>query len=233
MAERTGELLAANQELEAFTYAVAHDLRAPLRAMSGFSAALKEDHAAQFTGEAAECLGEILEGSRRMSDLVDGLLVLSRATQGTIERQTVDLTAIARRICGELARDEPERAVRWEVEDGLSARGDPRMLEVVLYNLLGNAWKYTARTADARVRLKAMVENGEPCFCVEDNGAGFDMRHAEKLFTPFQRLHRRDEFPGIGIGLATVQRIIHRHGGHIHARSTPGAGAQFYFTIES
>jgi len=230
--ERTTELRAANQELEAFTYAVAHDLRAPLRAMSGFSAALQEDHAELFTGDAAACLDEITEGSRRMSELIDGLLALSRATQRKLERRTVDLTAIARRICGELARGEPQRRVDWEVEDGLSARGDPRMIEIVLYNLLGNAWKYTSRTADAQIRLNATVEDDESCFCVADNGAGFDMRHAEKLFAPFQRLHRRDEFPGIGIGLATVQRIIHRHGGHIRAHSAPGRGAHFCFTIE-
>ena len=168
-----------------------------------------------------------------MSDLIDGLLVLSRATQGKLERQTVDLTAIARRICSELARSEPQRKVRWEVEDGLTVPRRPA-------HARGRALQ------PARQRLEVLVanrrranpsqrrfENGERCFCVSDNGAGFDMRHAEKLFAPFQRLHRRDEFPGIGVGLATVQRIIHRHGGHIHAHSAPGAGAHFCFTIES
>ena len=233
VSERTNELRAANRELEAFTYAVAHDLRAPLRAINGFSVALKEDHAGHITGEATDCLDEIIEGCRRMSELIDGLLVLSRATQGKVDRQEVDLTAIARRICSELERSEPERKVHWEIEDGLTTRGDRRMLEAVLYNLLGNAWKYSSRTADARIQLNASLEKGERRFCVVDNGAGFDMRHAGKLFAPFQRLHRRDEFPGIGIGLATVQRIIHRHGGHIEANSAPGAGARFCFTVES
>lgn len=233
VAERTTELRAANRELEAFTYAVAHDLRAPLRAMNGFSMALKEDYPGLFVSDAAACLDEIIEGSRRMSELIDGLLALSRSTQGKLERQVVDLTAIARRICSELARSEPQRKVRWEIEDALAARGDPRMLEVVLYNLLGNAWKYTARTTDARIKMLTTVEDDERHFCVDDNGAGFDMSYANKLFVPFQRLHRRDEFPGIGIGLATVQRIIHRHGGHIYAHGTPGKGAHFCFTIES
>lgn len=233
VAERTTELRAANRELEAFTYAVAHDLRAPLRAMNGFSTALKEDYPGLLVGDAAECLDEIVEGSRRMSELIDGLLALSRSTQGELERQVVDLTAIARRICSELARSEPQRNVRWEIEDALAVRGDRRMLEVVLYNLLGNAWKYTAQTTSARITMLTTVEDDERHFCVDDNGAGFDMNYADKLFVPFQRLHRRDEFPGIGIGLATVQRIIHRHGGHIYAHGVPGKGAHFCFTIES
>jgi light-regulated signal transduction histidine kinase (bacteriophytochrome) len=233
VAERTAELRAANKELEAFTYAVAHDLRAPLRAMSGFSAALKEDHGALFDGDAAACLQEIIEGSQRMSDLIDGLLTLSRATKGKLQRENVDLSAIARRICLELARQEPERVVHWEVEDGLRARGDRRMLEAALYNLLGNAWKYTVRTPHAEIRMIAQKIESRPGFCVVDNGAGFDMRHAGKLFAPFQRLHRRDEFPGIGIGLATVQRIILRHGGQIQGTSAPGQGAKFCFTVEN
>lgn len=231
--ERTTELQAANQELEAFTYAVAHDLRAPLRAMSGFAAALQEDHGERFEGDAAECLDEIVEGSRRMADLIDGLLALSRATQGSLDRQPVNLTAMARRIAGELQRAEPQRRIRWEIAEGLSTRGEPRMVEIVLYNLLGNAWKYTAHEPEAVIRFGTTVEDGTRHFCIEDNGAGFDMRHAEKLFTPFQRLHRRDEFPGIGIGLATVQRIIRRHGGHIKAHGAPGRGAHFCFTIEN
>jgi PAS domain S-box-containing protein len=229
--ERTAELQAANQELESFAYAIAHDLRAPLRAMAGFSQALVEDYAADLDPEARIYLDQISLGSRRMGELVDGLLTLSRSTRGELQRDEVDLSALSERLLTELARTEPERRVAWEIEPGLSARGDVRMLEAVMGNLLGNAWKYTAATPEAHIRVHAERMNDIAFFCVSDNGAGFDMAHAGKLFQPFQRLHRQEEFVGIGIGLATVQRIVHRHGGEIQAEAAPGQGARFCFSL--
>jgi signal transduction histidine kinase len=246
--ERTAELLAANQELDAFAYTVSHDLRAPLRAMSGFSQALMEDCGATLPGAAREHLDDIVAGSRRMGELIDGLLRLSRSTQRELRRDTVDLSALAIRLLGELAAAAPERRVTWTVAPGLTARGDERMIEVVLANLLDNAWKYTAKTPQATIDV-GVLEYGtsenvgtnqdagrEPSsparvFFVRDNGAGFDLRHAAKLFQPFQRLHRENEFPGLGIGLATAQRIVRRHGGTIQATAAPGQGAIFNFSL--
>jgi light-regulated signal transduction histidine kinase (bacteriophytochrome) len=229
--ERTAELQVANQELESFAYAVSHDLRAPLRAMSGFSQALVEDYGDRLEGEARTYLDQITSASRHMGLLIDGLLTLSRHTRGVLRRDRVDLSALAERIRKEFAQAAPERRVEWQIEPGLTAWGDVRMVEVVMSNLLGNAWKYTAGTPAPAIRVYAEPVGGERRFCVADNGAGFDMRHAEKLFQPFQRLHRQDEFPGIGIGLATVQRIVHRHGGTIRATAAPQKGATFCFTL--
>jgi PAS domain S-box-containing protein len=227
VAERTAELTAANRELDSFAYAVSHDLRAPLRAMAGFSHALLEDYGDRFDGEARTYLHQIALASRRMGELIDGLLALSRSTRGELQRDTVDLSALARQTLADLANAEPARQVALEVESGLEARGDARMLEAVLRNLLDNAWKYTAHAAAPQIRVFSEQRDGRRWICVADNGAGFDMAHAGKLFKPFQRLHRQDEFPGIGIGLATVQRIVHRHGGAIEARGEPGKGATF------
>ncbi|MDX9707432.1 MAG: PAS domain S-box protein [Azospira sp.] len=229
--ERTAELAAANRELESFAYAVSHDLRAPLRAMSGFSQALEEDYGGQLAGEAKTYLDQIGIASRRMTELIDGILTLSRSTRGELRRDAVDLSALAGRRLDELARLEPGRQVAVEVEDGLVARGDARMLEAVVTNLIDNAWKYTGRTEVPAIRFGRSEVDGREGFCIADNGAGFDPAHAGRLFKPFQRLHRQDEFPGIGIGLATVQRIIHRHGGEIVATAVPGKGATFCFTL--
>lgn len=229
--ERSLQLKAANAELDAFAYAVSHDLRAPLRAMNGFSQALIEDCGETLTGEAREYLEQIILASRSMGSLIDGLLSLSRSTRGDLNFEPVDLSAMASRIRNDLERAEPERRMAWEVAMEMRAYGDARMLEVVLRNLIGNAWKYTAGTPAPRIRIYSEERNGSRCFCVADNGAGFDMRHAARLFKPFQRLHRQDEFPGIGIGLATVQRIIHRHGGEICAEAEPGKGAVFRFSL--
>jgi PAS domain S-box-containing protein len=232
VAERTAELSAANRELDAFAYAVTHDLRAPLRAMIGFSQALQEDHADQLQGEARIFLEQINIASQRMSDLVDGLLAVSRSTRGEIERSWTDLSLLATRHAAELSTVDPHRKVEFDIEPGLMAHGDARMLDAVLANLLDNAWKYTSRTEGAVIRFFRGEIEGRPAFSVSDNGAGFDMRHAERLFKPFQRMHRQDEFPGIGIGLATVKRIIDRHGGRITATAAPGRGATFLFTLE-
>jgi light-regulated signal transduction histidine kinase (bacteriophytochrome) len=225
------QLQGANQELEAFAYSVSHDLRAPLRAMGGFSEALIEDYGDILVGEAREFLDEIVIGSRHMGQLIDGLLTLSRSTRGELHHDWVDLSVMTDRIRCELEKSEPQREVKWRIEPGLSTGGDGRMIEVIMSNLLGNAWKYTSGVADSVIRVYAELEGNERYFCVADNGAGFDMAHAAKLFQPFQRLHRQDEFPGIGIGLATAQRIVHRHGGVISATGTPRKGATFKFSL--
>jgi signal transduction histidine kinase len=229
--ERTGELTAANMELDAFAYAVSHDLRAPLRAMIGFSKALTEDYGGQLTGEAREYLDQIDIASRHMGQLIDGLLALSRSTRGELRRESVDISALAGRILEELAREDPDRKVPWQIEPGITVHGDSGMMESLMTNLLGNAWKYTAGTAEPLIRVYSEQDVNARRICVADNGAGFDMKYAERLFKPFQRLHRQNEFPGIGIGLATVQRIVHRHGGAISADGTPGQGATFRFTM--
>jgi len=225
------QLQGANQELEAFAYSVSHDLRAPLRAMSGFSEALMEDFGGKLEREARDYLEEIVIGSRHMGQLIDGLLTLSRSTRGELRHDRVDLSEMADRIRCELEKSEPQRRVEWRIEPALSAGGDARMIEVIMKNLLDNAWKYTTGMAEPIIRVYAEGEGSEHFFCVADNGAGFDMAHAEKLFQPFQRLHRQDEFPGIGIGLATAQRIVHRHGGTIHATGAPHKGALFCFSL--
>jgi PAS domain S-box-containing protein len=229
--ERTAELTAANGELDAFAYAVSHDLRAPLRAMSGFSQALLEDYGEQLQGEAKGYLEHIGIASRRMGALIDGILTLSRSTRGELQRDIVDLSALARRQLDELAGQEPARSVAVEVEPGLAMRGDGRMLEAAVVNLVDNAWKYSAKAAAPVIRVYGEQRGDLHWFCVADNGAGFDMAYAKRLFKPFQRLHRQDEFAGIGIGLATVQRIVHRHGGEIEAQGEPGKGARFCFTL--
>lgn len=229
--ERTAELQAANDELESFSYAVSHDLRAPLRAMAGFSQALVEDYGDTLNEEARGYLAEIIRGGKHMGELIDGLLQLARSVRGELRHGRVDLSAMARRIGGELSRQEPDRRVEWRITDGLTAWGDSRMLDAAMQNLLGNAWKYTAGRADAWIAVTAEETAGGRAFTVADNGAGFDPKHAEKLFKPFSRLHRQDEFPGIGIGLATVQRIVRRHGGTIEASAAPRQGAAFRFVL--
>ena len=229
--ERTAELKAANEELDSFAYAVSHDLRAPLRAMSGFSQALIEDHGEQLSGEARSYLDQINIASLRMGKLIDGLLVLSRSTRAELRHDTVDLSGMAEGILAELAQAAPQRTMACEIEPGLAVRGDVRMIEAALRNLLENAWKYTLRTPEPSIRVYA--EHGKHFICVADNGAGFDMAHAGKLFQPFQRLHRQEEFPGTGIGLATVFRIVQRHGGIMKAEGAPGKGATFCFCLPS
>lgn len=231
VAARTAELVAANQELDAFAYAVSHDLRAPLRAMSGFSQALLEDYGDGLASEARLYLDQIIIGSRRMGELIDGLLTLSRSTRSRLHRVEVDLSAMAENLLRELAAEEPGRKVVWEIEPNLLAQGDATMVEVVMRNLLANAWKYTSRRDEATIKVFSRDEGVQQIFCIADNGAGFDENHAAKLFQPFQRLHRQEEFPGIGIGLATAQRIIHRHGGTIAAEGQRDRGATFSFSL--
>ncbi len=233
VARRTAQLEAANQELEAFAYSVSHDLRAPLRAVEGFSQALLEDYRDALDDQGRDFLQRVSGEARRMAQLIQDLLLLSRVTRAEMDFQPIDLSALAEEVIAELRRREPARRVAVELAPGLAAQGDARLLRQALDNLLGNAWKFTGRRREARIEVGAAPQQGGLCFFVRDNGAGFDMAYADKLFVPFQRLHRMDEFTGTGVGLSTVQRIIARHGGRIWADSAPEAGTTFYFTLGS
>ena len=225
------ELAAANAELDAFSYSVSHDLRAPLRSIDGFSQALLEDCADRLDETGRSHLGRVRAAAQRMAALIDDLLELARVSRSEMRRESVDLGAVARTILDELHRCDPERKVEVVIGEDLVAEGDPRLLHVALENLLGNAWKYTRPKEQACVELTREALDGAAVFRVRDNGVGFDMRYAENLFAPFQRLHRVDEFEGTGIGLATVRRIVRRHGGRIWAEAEVGRGAAFYFTL--
>ena len=232
--ERRGaELEAVNRELESFSYSVSHDLRAPLRVIDGFSHALLEDYSGKLDAEGEDYLRRVRAASQQMGQLIDDLLLLSRVTRTDIRREPVDLSAMARSIIEELRASEPERRVEFTVAEKLSALGDGRLLRIALENLLGNAWKFTARREDARVEFGATERDGQAVYYVRDNGAGFDMDYAGKLFGPFQRLHHAEEFEGTGVGLATVQRVVSRHGGRVWAEGVVNRGATFYFTLSS
>lgn len=231
LAERTAQLEAANHELEAFTSAVSHDLRAPLRAINGFSQMLLEDNATRLDDVGRGHLERIRGNTRQMGQLVDGLLRLSRLSRGEMHLGPVDLSALVAQKARELHERQPERSVDFRIAPALVVRGDPTLLQVVIHNLLDNAWKFTSRQPCARIEFGVEESHGTRVFLVRDNGAGFDMAHADKLFGAFQRLHSEREFTGTGIGLATVARILRRHGGRIWAVGTPGQGATFYFTL--
>ena len=226
------ELDASNRELEAFSYSVSHDLRAPLRAMDGFSMALLEDCAGKLDEAAQDHLRRIRAGSQRMAELIDDLLNLSQVTRTEMRRESVDLTAMAEEIGAEFQRAHPDHKVKSVVAPALTADADARMLRMVLNNLLDNAWKFTARSAQARIEVGVREQEGQRVFFVRDNGAGFDMAYAGRLFGAFQRLHSTKEFEGTGIGLAIVQRIIHRHGGRVWAEGAVGQGTTVYFTLK-
>lgn len=230
---RTAELEAANQELEAFSYSVSHDLRAPLRAIDGFSSALQEQ-AGGLDAAGRKHLERIRAATARMGQLIEDLLGLSRVVRADMAREAVDLSVIAREVMDELRRSAPERGLQLVIADGLRAEGDPRLLRILLENLLHNAWKYSSRALQARITFGSEIAaDGGRVFIISDNGAGFDMRYADKLFGAFQRLHSDQEFPGTGVGLATARRIVHRHGGRIWADSAPGQGATFRFTLKA
>jgi PAS domain S-box-containing protein len=225
--QRTAELEATTRELDAFAYSVSHDLRAPLRSVAGFSEVLLEDYAGVLDEAGQGYLNRIAANAARMARMIDDLLNLSRASRVELRREQADVGAIAREVAEDLREADPDRKVDIDVADGLSADGDPHLIRLVLQNLLGNAWKFTGATPDARITVSA----DGPVFAVRDNGAGFDMRYVGRLFDPFQRLHSATEFEGTGIGLAIVQRIVQRHGGRIWAQSEPGQGASFFFTL--
>jgi light-regulated signal transduction histidine kinase (bacteriophytochrome) len=222
----------ASREFEAFSYSVAHDLRAPLRGIDGFSKLLLEDYSEKLDDNGKRHLSRVRESAQHMGELIESLLMLARVSQGDIQRRPIDLTAMAHKISKRFQSSQPERDVEFIIADGLSAAGDGRLLGIVLENLLGNAWKFTGKRDTAQIEFGRREEGEQTTFFVRDNGAGFDATYASKLFGVFQRLHAAREFDGIGIGLATVQRIIRRHGGRIWAEGEVGQGATFDFTLE-
>jgi len=230
LAHRAEELAHANAELEQFSYSVSHDLRAPLRSIDGFSQILLEDYAERLDEEGRAYLARVRAASQHMGHLMDDLLDLSRVSRRPLRSGLVDLSALARDIAEDLRRSQPDREVRLKIADGLRANGDARLLAVALENLLGNAWKFTSKQPAAEVEFGVAEEGGRPVYYVRDNGAGVDQAYADKLFGAFQRLHKDEEFEGTGIGLATVQRVIGRHGGRLWAEGGVGKGAKFYFT---
>ena len=229
--ERTGQLEAANKELQAFSYSVSHDLIAPLRSIDGFSRALLEDCADQLNPQGREYLGRVRAASQRMAELIDDLLSLSRVTRTDMRRERVDLSALARNIAEEFQRMQPERQVTFAIAEGLAVNGDPGLLRIVMENLLGNAWKFTGKHTQAKIEVGVIQDDHKSTYLVRDDGAGFDMTYANKLFGAFQRLHGSTEFEGTGIGLATVERIVQRHGGRIWAEGAVEKGATFYFIL--
>lgn len=233
VAERTSELGAVNQELESFVYSVSHDLRAPLRVINGFGQALEEEYGSVLDETGLDYLVRVRRGSQQMNRLIDDLLSLSRIGRRELSHVEVDLSALAESVFHEISATDPARRVRFSAEPGLRALADEGLMTVVLRNLLGNAWKFTGHTAEADIHFGQIEFDGKPAFYVSDNGVGFDMHYADKLFAPFQRLHTEEEFEGSGIGLATVKRVISRHGGRVWANATPGRGTTFYFTLRS
>lgn len=233
VSERTIELERSNRELEAFSYTVSHDLRSPLRAIAGFAGLLTLEHTAQLDTSAREYLQRIGAATERMTDLIDALLGLGKVRKAPLSRVSVNLSSLAAKCAAQVAEQFPNRQVQLEITPGLTAAADARLMEIVLTNLFDNAWKFTRDQPQARVTAGAEFQHGEQVFFVADNGAGFDPRHAEQLFGVFQRLHTDEEFPGTGIGLATVQRIIERHGGRVFASGVPGGGAKIFFTLPS
>jgi signal transduction histidine kinase len=229
--ERTTELAAANKELEAFSYSVSHDLRAPLRSINGFTQALAEDYADKLDQQAKNYISRARAATQRMGVLIDNLLNLSRMTRAEMRIERVDLTAIARSIGAELHKTEPQRQVELIVQDAIEVLGDSQLLRIVVDNLLNNAWKYTSKHPRARIEFGKSHADGSAVYFVKDDGAGFDPAYSQRLFGAFQRLHGVTEFPGTGVGLATVQRIIHRHGGRIWAEGAVEKGATFYFKL--
>lgn len=231
VAERTAELQQANRELETFAYAVSHDLRTPLTGILGSTELLLLDDGDRLSPRGRAHVDRLLEAGRRMHELIDALMDLSRVTRDEMRHEHVDLTELATSIVRGLRSIAPQRSVDVVIEDSLTAEGDPRLLKIALENLLANAWKYTANAADPRIEFRAVGGLESAAFAISDNGVGFDMADSPRLFSPFQRLHDATEFPGSGVGLATVQRIVARHGGKITADGRPGEGATFTFSL--
>lgn len=231
--DRTRQLMAANRELEAFSYSVSHDLRGPLEVIGGFSYLLSAEHGPELGSSGRECVQQINAATRRMSELIDDLLNLSRVSTTAMQREKVDLSALARQIADQLCRQDPSRSVHFEIQDCDPVYGDARLLRIVMENLLRNSWKYTSGHEQATIQFGCETRRGRLVFFIRDDGAGFDPSMASRLFKPFQRLHAATEFPGTGVGLATVQRIIARHGGEIWAEGAVEKGATFYFSLNA
>jgi PAS domain S-box-containing protein len=229
--ERTAELSAMNQELEAFSYSVSHDLRTPLRSLDGFSQAILEDYGDRLDEEGKKYLRQIRGASQRMGEIINDLLQLSRIGQAELHKERMDLSELARAVADRLRQNQPERKIEFNIQDGIMGWGDQHLFVIALENLLENAWKFTTRQSLGRIEFGIAQQGGKSIYFVRDNGVGFDMKSAEKLFSPFQRLHSDQDFPGTGIGLSTVRRIIRRHGGQIWAEAEVGKGATFYFTL--
>lgn len=229
--EKTAELIAANQDLEAFSYSVSHDLRAPLRSIDGFSAVLQEDYAERLDDEGRGYTERIRRAVQRMGALIDDLLSLAQVSRADLRRSEIDLSGLAREIAGVLQERDPDRKAEFLIAEPILVQGDSGLVRIALDNLLGNAWKFTSGKSPAEIEIGQREVDGEAACFVRDNGAGFDMAHAAKLFRPFQRLHSAQEFAGTGIGLAIVQRIVGKHGGRVWAESEPGKGTTFYFTL--
>ncbi|MDP3682610.1 MAG: ATP-binding protein, partial [Ignavibacteria bacterium] len=229
--ERTVQLESANKELEAFSYSVSHDLRAPLRGIDGFSQILLEDYQDKIDLQGKNYLQRIRSAAQRMAQLIDAILDLSRVNRSEINRQQINLSEVAREIAGNLHEIQPERQVEFIIQEGIKAFGDGQLLRIVLENLINNAWKFTSKHPSARIEFGIQQQKEKPVYFIRDDGSGFDMNNAQKLFGAFQRLHTTTEFPGTGIGLATIQRVIHRHGGEVWAEGEVEKGATFYFSI--
>lgn len=231
LAARAYELEIANQELEAFSHTVSHDLRRPLTIINGYCQLVQELCSANLDEQCRGYIQEIHDGTLRMNRLIDTLLNFARLTRSELHRETVDLSQMARVVAAELKVGEPERSVTFTIAEGVTVNGDPKLLRVVLENLLGNAWKYTGKREDAVIEFGVTEVDGKPAYFVRDNGSGFDMVYSDRLFAPFQRLPGTSEYTGHGIGLATVQRIVQRHGGRVWAEGEVGKGATFYFSF--
>jgi len=231
LARSNAEMSSANKELEAFSYSVSHDLRAPLRAIDGFSMALLEDYSDRLDDEGKGHLQRVRAATQHMGELIDDMLNLARVSRVSMRLEKVNLSGLAGEITEDLKKTHPERPVEFRIGEGLEGKADSHLLRVVLDNLIGNAWKFTSKRPSAHIEFGRFSDNGTSAFFVRDDGAGFDPAYADRLFGAFQRLHTASEFPGTGIGLATVQRIIHRHGGRVWAQSSVGQGATFYFTL--
>jgi PAS domain S-box-containing protein len=232
VASRTADLITLNREMEAFSYSVSHDLRAPLRGIDGFSQALLEDYGDQLDEDGRNLLNRVRAAAQRMAALIDDLLNLSRISRSEMKWENIDLTELSHSIIDDLRQSDPTRDVKVVISPEMCVSGDERLIRIALENLLRNAWKFTRKTEEARIEITSMPEYGPDVYAVHDNGAGFDMAYADKLFGAFQRLHSMSEYEGTGIGLATVQRIIHRHGGRIWAEGAVNEGATFYFTLQ-
>lgn len=233
VSERTQQYEQANKELEAFAYSVSHDLRAPLRSISGFSQILIEDCRDLLDDVHLQHLRRVRDGAQRMSDLIDAMLKLSRLSRQEMDFEQVNLSRICEEVIRELRQAAPDRQVDVEIAPDVVTEADPKLMRLVMENLLRNAWKFTARTASPAIEFGVIDEHNRRVYFVKDNGAGFDEAYADRLFGAFQRLHRQEEFPGTGVGLAIVQRVVHRHNGRVWATAAPDEGATFYFYLDS
>ena len=230
--DRTQQLQFANKELEAFSYSVSHDLRAPLRSIDGFSIALLEDYPDKLDEQGKDYLQRVRAASQHMEHLIDDILNLSRVMRSEMQRTSIDLSSVAQSITHEFSDSQPDRKVTFMISPGMVIDADRNLIGIVLENLLDNAWKFTSKHPSAKIEIGSVIQDGQQVYFVRDDGDGFDMAYAGKLFGAFQRMHTPLEFKGSGIGLATVRRIIHRHGGRIWAEAEKGKGAVFYFTIQ-